>query len=143
MSNSSHRLYSSTLSTSNNGENNVTEEITIETIKKDYPKLFSKLPKDLSALRYLLVIDENYNDDDTDEFDAIDPEDYNYLIYITETLQSVMKERGMVQFIKLLEGREEVEEFYLSEIDLYGMQTKLGEEGIAKMILGIIEELMV
>ena len=121
----------------------MTEEITIETIKKDYPKLFSKLPEDISALRYLLVIDENYNDDDTDEFDAIDPEDYNYLIYITETLQSVMKERGMVQFIKLLEGREEVEEFYLSEIDLYGMQTKLGEEGIAKMILGIIEELMV
>lgn len=114
----------------------------IETLRTDYPKLFKVLNKDVTELRYLLVIDENYNDDDTDEFDAIDPEDYNYLIYITEVLQEVMEEGHMVQFIKTLEAREEVEEFYLSEIDLYGMQTKLDDLGIAKMILGIIEDLM-
>jgi len=121
----------------------ITQEITIETLEQNYPKLFKALPEEISALRYLLVIDENYNDDDTDEFDAIDPEDYNYLVYITEMLQEVMTEEKMVAFVKALEAHEEVEEFYLSEIDLYGMQTKLSEEGIAKMILGIVEELMV
>ena len=114
----------------------------IETIEKSYPKLFKQIPEDISALRYLLVVDENYNDDDTDEFDAIDPEDYNYLVYVTDMLQEVMGEEKMVAFVKALEARTEVEEFYLSEIDLYGMQTKLSEEGIAKMILGIVEELM-
>lgn len=115
----------------------------IEILEKNYPKIFEALPEDISALRYLFVIDENYNDDDTDEFDAIDPEDYNYLVYITEMLQEVMGEEKMVAFVKVLEAREEVEEFYLSEIDLYGMQTKLSDEGIAKMILGIVEELLV
>lgn len=115
----------------------------IEILEQNYPKLFKALPEEISALRYLLVIDINYNDDDTDEFDAIDPEDYNYLVYITEMLQEVMGEEKMVAFVKALEARKEVEEFYLSEIDLYGMQTKLDDEGIAKMILDIVEGLMV
>ena len=114
----------------------------IEILEQNYPKLFKVLPEDITALRYLLVIDENYNDDDTDEFDAIDPEDYNYLVYITDMLQEVMGEEKMIAFVKALKSREEIEEFYLSEIDLYGLQTKLSEEGIAKMILGIVEELM-
>jgi len=116
--------------------------LTIETIEKNYPKIFMRLPEDTTELRYLLVIDENYNDDDSDEFDAIDPEDYNYLVYVTELLQEVLGEKMMVQFIKNLEAHEEVEEFYLSEVDLYGMQTKHDDEGIAHMILGIIEDLM-
>jgi len=117
--------------------------LNIETLQQSYPKLFKALPEEITALRYLLVIDENYNDDDTDEFDAIDPEDYNYLVYITEMLQEVMGKEMMVAFVKALEARDEVEEFYLSEIDLYGLQTKLDEESIAKMILGIVEELIV
>jgi hypothetical protein len=117
--------------------------MTIETLEESYPKIYKQLPEEISALRYLLVIDENYNDDDTDEFDAIDPEDYNYLVYITEMLQALMGEETMVAFVKALEARVEVEEFYLSDVDLYGVQTKLSEEGIAKMILDIIEELLV
>ena len=116
--------------------------MTIESIAEHYPKLFKELPEDISALRYLLVIDENYNDDDSDEFDAIDPEDYNYLVYVTELLQEVMGEEKMVQFVKKLEAHKDVEEFYLSEVDLYGMQTTLDEEGIAQMILTLVEELM-
>lgn len=114
----------------------------IETLQQSYPKLFKALTEEITALRYLLVIDENYNDDDTDEFDAIDPEDYNYLVHVTEMIQEVLGEEKMVSFVKALEARTEVEEFYLSEIDLYGLQTKLDEESIAKMILDIIEELM-
>lgn len=116
--------------------------MTIETLKIKYPNLFKVLPDDVSALRYLLVIDENYDDDDSDEFDAIDPEDYNYLIYVAEMLQDVMGEEMLVKFIKKLEAHEAIEEFYLSDVDLYGIQTKYDDEGIAHMILEIIEDLM-
>jgi hypothetical protein len=50
-------------------------------LKKACPKLFEKIEEEVTEIRYLLVIDENYDDDDSDEFDAIDPEDYNFLIY--------------------------------------------------------------
>ena len=111
----------------------------IETLRSAYPKLFSKLDDEIDELRYLLVIDKNFNDVDSDEFDAIDPEDYNYLVYVTERLQEILGEEGMVTFIKVLEAHKDVALFYLSDIDLYGMQTNLDDEGIAKMILEIVE----
>lgn len=116
--------------------------MTIETIEKSYPKLFKKLPEDVSELRYLLVIDENYDDDDSDEFDAIDPEDFNYLLYVTDILQEAMGESAMVEMIKKLKVHENIDEFYLSDVDLYGIQTSLDEEGIAKMVLATVEEVM-
>ena len=113
--------------------------MTIETIEKNYPKIFKTLPEDTTELRYLLVIDENYNDDDTDEFDAIDPEDFNYLIYVTDLLQEAVGEAAIVQLVKDLKEHKDIEEFHLSEIDLYGIQTALDEDGIADMILGTLE----
>ena len=116
--------------------------MTIETIEQSYPKLFRKLPEDVSALRYLLVVDENYDDDDSDEFDAIDPEDFNYLVYVTETLQEAVGEESVVSLVKQLKVHKDIDEFYLSEIDLYGIQTNLNEEGIASMVLGTLEEIV-
>ena len=113
--------------------------MTIETIEKNYPKIFKALPEDTTELRYLLVIDENYNDDDTDEFDAIDPEDYNYLVYVTDLLQEVVGEAVMVELVKDLKEHKNIDEFHLSEIDLYGIQTALDEDGIADMVLGTLE----
>lgn len=117
--------------------------MTIETLKKSYPKLYAKLPEDVSELRYLLVIDENYDDDDTDEFDAIDPEDYNYLLYTTDMLQESVGETVMIELVKKLKVHQDIEEFYLSDIDLYGIQTNLDEEGIGHMVLGSLEEILV
>lgn len=116
--------------------------MTIETLSTQYPKFFASLKEEVSALRYLLVIDFNYNDIDSDEFDAIDPEDYNYLIHITELLQESIGETRVIEFVKKLQGHSTIEEFYLSDADLYGIQTSLDEEGIAHMILTLIEELM-
>lgn len=116
--------------------------MTIETLKKSYPKLFTKLPEDVSALRYLLVIDINYDDDDSDEFDAIDPEDYNFLLYTTEMLQESVGEATMVELVKRLKYHKDIEEFYLSDIDLYGIQTDLDEEGIAHMVFRSLEEII-
>lgn len=113
--------------------------MTIETIEKNYPKIFKTLPEDTTELRYLLVIDENYNDDDTDEFDAIDPEDFNYLLYVTDLLQEAVGEDAIVELVKDLKEHKDIDEFYLSEIDLYGIQTSLDEDGIADMVLGTLE----
>ena len=114
--------------------------MTIETIEKNYPKLFKTLPEDTTELRYLLVIDENYDDDDSDEFDAIDPEDFNYLLYVTDMLQEAVGEPTIIELVKTLKEHEDIEEFYLSDVDLYGIQTNLDEEGISKMVLGVLEE---
>lgn len=116
--------------------------MTIETLEKNYPILFKKLPKDISELRYLMVIDINYNDVDTDVFDGIDPEDYNFILYITEMLQEAVGEATMVELVKRLNIDKDIEEFYLSEIDLYGIQTNLDQEGIAHMVLGYLEEIV-
>jgi len=113
--------------------------LTIETIEENYPKIFKKLPEDTTELRYLLVIDENYNDDDSDEFDAIDPEDFNYLIYVTDLLQDVVGENAIVEMVKKLKVHKDMEEFYLSDVDLYGIQTALDEDGIADMVLSTLE----
>ncbi|WP_309496585.1 hypothetical protein [Sulfurovum sp.] len=117
--------------------------MTIETIEKNYPKIFKTLPEDVSALRYLLVVDENYDDDDTEEFDAIDPEDFNYLVYVTDTLQESVGETAVVELVKKLKYHKDIDEFYLSDVDLYGIQTALDEEGIVKMVLDTLEEAMV
>ena len=113
--------------------------MTIETIEKNYPKIFKSLPEDTTELRYLLVIDENYNDVDSDEFDAMDPEDFNYLIYVTDLLQEAVGEAAIVALVKDLKEHKNIDEFYLSEIDLYGIQTSLDEDGIADMVLGTLE----
>ena len=105
-----------------------------------YPKLSETLPEDVSELRYLLVIDENFDDEDSDEFDAIDPEDFNYLLYVTERLQKAVGEPKIVELVKSLKDHKNIDDFYLSDVDLYGIQTDLDEEGIAHMVLGTLEE---
>ena len=113
-----------------------------ETLRSTYPKLFSKVDNEIDEIRYLVVVDKNFDDVDSDEFDAIDPEDYNYLVYVTERLQAVLGEEGMVTFIKLLEAHKDVALFYLSDVDIYGIQTKLDDDGIAHMVLEIVEEIV-
>jgi hypothetical protein len=117
--------------------------VKLETLRANYPKLFSKLKDEVDEVRYLVVIDKNFDDVDSDEFDAIDPEDYNYLVYITERLQEVLGEEGIVSFIKILEAHKDVALFYLSEVDLYGIQTNLEDEDIEKMVLELVESVLV
>ena len=111
-------------------------------LKTQYPKLFSKLLEEVDEVRYLVVVDKNFDDVDSDEFDAIDPEDYNYLVYITERLQNAMGEEKMVAFIKQLEAHKDVALFYLSDADLYGIQTNLEDEAIEKMVLDVVESVV-
>ena len=114
----------------------------IDTLKNEYPNLFKKVPEDINELRYLLVIDENYHDEDSDELDDFNPSDYNYLLYATEIFQELLGEKGMVELVKRLNESESFEDFYPSEIDLYGIKTDLDKEGIAKTVLSTAEEII-
>ena len=113
-----------------------------EILAQKYPKIFSRLDDDIDEVRYLVVVDENFEDEDSDEFDAIDPEDYNYLVYVTERVQTLFSQGGMVELVKRLEGHPSVDLFYLSEIDLYGIQTNMTQSEIEEMILQTIEEIL-
>lgn len=114
--------------------------MTVEQLKISFPKLMEKLPEDMTQLRYILVIDENFNDVDSDEFDAIDPEDYNYLVYLTDLLQETVGKEIFETLPDRYAKHEIFSDFYASQEDLYGVMTTEGEEGIARAILGEIEQ---
>jgi hypothetical protein len=58
-----HRFYCDTY-ISNQYDNGV-DILTIETLKETCPKLYKLLPEDISELSYLLIIDENYDDEES------------------------------------------------------------------------------
>jgi len=108
-----------------------------------FPNIMSKIEdKDLDELRYLTVVDRNeYDPEIDDEFDVFEPDDYNYLVYLTERLQEAMGEELLEKLPKLLDEAKIFEDYLQSEIDLYGVQSKLEDEDeVAKAILNLIEE---
>ncbi len=108
-------------------------------LRDKYKNIFKHLDEDFDEYRYLVVVDENYDDIDSDEFDAIDPEDYNFIIYITERVQNILGEDGMKQLISELENHEKFDDFILSDIDNYGIKSDLDEEGVAREILKVVD----
>ena len=112
-------------------------------LKEKFPKLLSKIDEDIDELRYLIVVDENYDDEDTDEFDVFDPEEYSHIVYIDERVQNALGEDGMSKLIDILENESDFEEFIASEIDNYGVKSSMSEDGIAEYIINIIEEKIV
>jgi len=111
-------------------------------LKNRFPTLLSKIEDDIDELRELIVIDENYADIDDEEVDIFDPSDYNYLVYITETLSSVLGEDGLKKLYTHLEESEIFESFVVSEDDLYGLMSSLDENGVATKILEIVEKIL-
>jgi hypothetical protein len=112
-------------------------------IKEKFPKLLSKIDEDIDELRYLIVVDENYDDEDTDEFDVFDPEEYSHIVYIDERVQNALGKDGMNKLIEILENDLTFPEFIASEIDNYGVKSTMGEEEIAEYIINLIEEKIV
>ncbi len=114
----------------------------MEQLRGSYPKLFDKLPEDTTELRYILVIDENFNDVDSDEFDAIDPDDFNYMVYATELLQETI---GAELYEKLATTYEEsgiFDDCYDADGGLFGVMTNKSEDDIAKAFLDEIERVL-
>jgi hypothetical protein len=111
-------------------------------LQNRYPTIFSKLEEDISELRELVVIDENYADIDDEEVDVFDPNDYNYLVYITENLSSVLGEDGLKKLYTKLDSSKVFDEFLASEEDLYGVMSQKSEEDVAYTILDIVEDIL-
>ena len=114
-------------------------------IEKRYPKIYKQIEDKVlvDSLRDLVVVDENYNDVDSEEFDSFDPDEYNFLIYVPERMQTILKEKGLNSLAKKLAKNQHFENFFLDDKDMYGIKTWLGEEEISKLILDIIEEELV
>jgi hypothetical protein len=118
----------------------VTEAMDRETMLKEFPKLMARVEEDIDELRYLLVIDPNeYDPEIDDEFDIFDPEDYNYLVYLTERLQNAMGEELKKALPEILEKEGVFENFLVSEEDLYGIRADMDEVELARKMLSTIE----
>jgi len=112
-------------------------------LQKEYPNLAKAIEeKDLDEIRYFVVVDENYEDIDDEEVDVFDPEDYNYLIYITERVQEALGEDGLKSLIEKLYNIKEFENFLDSEIDLYGAKANLEDNEVAKLVLKEIDTIL-
>lgn len=108
-------------------------------LKEKFPHIMMGMKEEIEELRYLLVIDENYDDVDSDEFDVFDPSEFNYMVYVTEELQEVLGKDRLQKAIDKMETCEDFKAFYANDTDLYGLMTTLDEVEIAEKILGMME----
>jgi len=111
-------------------------------LKEKFPKILSKIEDDIDELRYLIVVDENYEDINDEENDIFDPNDYNYLVYLTEDLQNALGSEVLEKLYKYIDEKKIFEEYIASEIDLYGVKSNLDDEGVALKILEIANNLV-
>lgn len=110
-------------------------------LEEKYPKLFGKLEDTDIELRHLLTVDENYEDFDSEEYEY-DFEDYNYIIYIAESIQQALGEEKMQEFMVKLHDKKTFENFLATEIDIYGVKTVLNKEALTALILEQVEEIV-
>ncbi len=111
----------------------------------EFTNLKNKLSEDeqdLDETRFFCVVDENYEDIDDEEVDVFDPNDYNYLIYITERVSNILKEEGLKILREKLEKEDYIENFLASEEDLYGIKSHLSDEEIALNITKLIDKII-
>jgi hypothetical protein len=111
-------------------------------LRDKFPKIMDGVNEEFDEYRYLIVVDENYDDIDSDEFDVYPPDDYNFLVYITPKLQDILGGDRLQELSKVLDMVEEFEDFFANEIDMFGIKTNLSEEKIAELILNKAEELI-
>ena len=112
-------------------------------LEKDYPNIANAIEdKDLDELRYFVIADENYEDIDDEEVDVFEPENYNFLVYVTERLSNALGEEGLKELIAKLYEVKEFENFLDSELDLYGVKSELTDEEVAIKVLTLSEEIL-
>jgi len=111
-----------------------------ESFTQRFPKLMSRIDEEVDELRYLMVIDPNeYDPEIDDEFDVFDPEDYNYMIYLPERLQQAIGREMLETLPTWIEEEKIFDDFIASEEDLYGARSDRDEEGVALVLLDLIE----
>ncbi len=112
----------------------------IDTLVNNYPNLMGNFVDDIEGLRTLLVIDENEDDPDGENLDIFEPDEFNYLVYVTDAVQGIVGKEGMQRVVEQLESTDLFQNFYSSEIDLYGVKTLKDANDIANVILSVMEK---
>jgi len=111
-------------------------------LRENYPKIFEKLEDKDLELRHLLSVDENELDYDSEEFE-FDVDEFNFIIYIAEPLQQILDEKKMHSLIQTLgDNKVMFENFFASEVDLYGAKSMQDRDKIVAFILNSVEELV-
>ena len=111
-------------------------------MEKKYPNILSKIEDKefVEDIRDLVVVDRNYDDVDMEEVDIFDPNDYNFLVYVTERVQKILGKDGMEKLKNKIKNMDIVEEFIEGEEDLYGIYSPLdNEDEIGLKIVEMIE----
>jgi len=111
-------------------------------LSETYPKLFAQLDDEEMELRHLLSIDENELDYDSEEFE-FDVDEFNYIVYVAEPVQQILGEEKMQTLIETLaDDTQMFENFFASELDLYGVKSSHENEKITSHILDTIERML-
>ncbi len=111
------------------------------TLAQEYPKLFANFEDKELELRHLLSIDENYEDFDSEEYE-FDFEEYNYVIYIAESIQNVIGRDNMEELMVKLHDNDAFENFLATDIDIYGVKSNLTKEEISTLIISQVEDIV-
>ncbi len=109
-------------------------------LETTYPKLMAKITEPVYDIRDLVVVDENYDDIDSDEFDVFEPDEYNFLVYVTERVQKILGEEKMQELLQKLQNHGQFENFFAPEQDMFGVKCDMDEETIATEIVTMIEK---
>ncbi|RUM66796.1 MAG: hypothetical protein DSZ05_03735 [Sulfurospirillum sp.] len=112
-------------------------------LETTYPKLMAKITDPVYEIRDLVVVDENYDDIDSEELDVFEPDEYNFLVYVTPRVQEAVGEKNMQRLIQMLGAHEKFGNFFAPEIDMYGLQSDMDEEAIAHEIVSLIDRELV
>ena len=111
-----------------------------ETLDAAYPNLMSRIEEEIDELRYLVVVDPNEYDAEIDDaFDDFEPQDYNFVLYLTERLQKAIGPEMLERLPQLIEEAGLFSAFLASEEDLYGVWCEGDEEEVASRVLALIE----
>jgi hypothetical protein len=116
--------------------------MTLEEIKKAFPAFAAKFPENIFIDRELVVVDDNYEDEDGEETEEFDSSVYNFIIYITTPTLKIIGESGLAELTEMLENFEHFSRFVASEEDLFGVYANLDEEEISKAVFAMIEAIV-
>jgi len=111
-------------------------------LQEAFPKLLSRIDEEIEELRYLAVVDLNeYDPEIDDDFDEINPEDYNYLAYLPERVVKAIGPELLEKLPEIFENEGVFENFLASEEDLFAIKDLPDrEEDVAMKILATIEK---
>lgn len=115
--------------------------MTLDKAKEICPALFSKIKQDIFSDRDLIIVDDNYEEEDGEEVGELNPNEYNYYIYVPDASIEVIGSSGLESFATDLEGYETIDSFVTIEEDLFGVKSDLDEDALIETCLRVLESL--